>query len=119
MGISLLLGWVCISGSVGWRILIIPDGNLHGFSFNLLYIPNTEEFLFSQYEIVHNPSSTTIDYLRQYAIITPQQATSTIAIFADPVFSADDARLEGVFQLSVISYQLSVREGKGKRKKGK
>ncbi len=86
------------------KIIVVPDGVLNYLPFNLLFVPESQEFLFTQYEIVYNPSSSTIDSLRKFAV-SEEKAPLQIAITADAVFSPNDDRLNGG-------------KGKGKREKG-
>ncbi len=73
--------------------MIVPDGALNYLPFNLLFLPNTQEYLFTKYDIIHNPSSSIIDSLRKFAV-SEQKAPLELAIAADAVFSLEDDRLE-------------------------
>ncbi|WP_199246378.1 tetratricopeptide repeat protein [[Phormidium] sp. ETS-05] len=78
------------------RLLFAPDGVLFTLPFNALNLPNATEYapLISQYEIVTATSSSTVAISRQeLAGRTP--APRTLAVIADPVFSADDERITG------------------------
>ncbi|MEA5418579.1 tetratricopeptide repeat protein [Spirulina sp. CCNP1310] len=101
----------------GKRLLIIPDGALHYVPFAALPIPpaaptplargldSTPPFLrgaggdqytplVTQHEIIHAPSATAIATQRQNLANRPP-APKKLAIFADPVFSANDPRVTG------------------------
>lgn len=89
----LLLGPVELAGAK--RILIVPDGSLQYVPFAALLIPvsgSGEQLLISRYEINVLPSASVLGTLRKTA---SQRAppTATAAIFADPVFEADDPRI--------------------------
>ncbi|MEC4986893.1 MAG: CHAT domain-containing tetratricopeptide repeat protein, partial [Oscillatoria sp. PMC 1076.18] len=76
------------------RLLIIPDGSLHYLPFAALseskndYLP-----LINKHEIVNLPSASTLAILRRDSQ-QRKPAPKTIAIIADPIFSAEDRRLE-------------------------
>ncbi|EAW34781.1 DUF2225 domain-containing protein [Lyngbya sp. PCC 8106] len=80
------------------RLAIVSDGILHYLPFSALSLPTTsseKEYLplVVNHEIVNLPSASTLSILRREAKHrTP--ASKTIAIVADPVFSAEDKRLE-------------------------
>ena len=89
----LLLGPVELAGAK--RVLIVPDGSLQYVPFAALLIPvsgSGEQLLISRYEVNVLPSASVLGTLRKTASkrVPP---TATAAIFADPVFEADDPRI--------------------------
>jgi CHAT domain-containing protein/tetratricopeptide (TPR) repeat protein len=93
-----------IAGRIeGKRLLIIADGILHYIPFAALPDPRssggrTERAsspLIAQHEIVSLPSASVLGLLRRAAKDRPP-ATKEIAVLADPVFDAGDARVRGV-----------------------
>jgi CHAT domain-containing protein len=76
------------------RLIIVADGALQTIPFAALSEPSEEKYqpLFINHEIVHLPSVTALATQRkELANRTP--APKTIAILADPVYSATDCRL--------------------------
>jgi len=74
------------------RLVIVPDGSLHHVPFAML--PSRRgKALIDDYELAMIPSASTLLMLREVAR-TPDYR-SGIAVFADPVFSSDDARVTG------------------------
>ncbi len=80
----------------GKRLLIVGDGALQYTPFAALPLPNIANYqpLLSQHEIVAAPSSTTIATQRQRLQARPP-APKALAVLADPVYSATDARVTG------------------------
>jgi CHAT domain-containing protein len=77
------------------RLLIVPDGSLQYLPFAALALPGAPaKPLISDYEVVTLPSASVLAGLRIAAANKPS-STSTAAIFADPVFEADDPRVSG------------------------
>ena len=77
------------------RVLIVPDGSLQYIPFAALAVPGAPaKPLISDYEVVTLPSASVLAGLRNAAANKPA-STSTAAIFADPVFEADDPRVSG------------------------
>ncbi|MGB3532724.1 MAG: tetratricopeptide repeat protein [Microcoleaceae cyanobacterium] len=80
------------------RLAIVSDGILHYIPFAALSLPSASsetEYLplIEKHEIVNLPSASTLNILRQ----ENQQrkpASKTIAVFADPVFTSEDNRLQ-------------------------
>ena len=77
------------------RVLIVPDASLQYVPFAALLIPvsgSGEQLLISRYEVNVLPSASVLGTLRKTASkrVLP---TATAAIFADPVFEADDPRI--------------------------
>jgi CHAT domain-containing protein/tetratricopeptide (TPR) repeat protein len=84
------------------RVVIVADGALHLVPFGALKLLDTstqasvstngpDSPLISSHEIVYLPSASVLSLLRQTP--TPTHFERTIAVIADPVFSADDPRL--------------------------
>lgn len=100
------------------RLVIVADGILQYIPFAALPRPNAANGaagargvrgrqlsgaanrspLFLKHEIVNLPSSSTLKALRS-ALPTRDAATKALAVFADPVFSRNDARLRGAASL--------------------
>jgi CHAT domain-containing protein len=93
----------------GKRLLIVGDGALQYLPFGALPAPETEEQrdgetrgqgksairnpLIVEHEIVHLPSASALAVLRR-ELAERKPAARTVAVLADPVFSADDARVK-------------------------
>jgi CHAT domain-containing protein/tetratricopeptide (TPR) repeat protein len=82
----------------GRRLAVVPDGALHLIPFSALRLPAPGQApgnaspLVVQHEIVHLPSASVLAELRR-ARSDPPAAAKTLAVVADPVFSASDPRL--------------------------
>ncbi|MBD2195158.1 MULTISPECIES: CHAT domain-containing protein [Calothrix] len=80
------------------RLVIVADGVLQYVPFAALHTPNSTknsyEPLAVNHEIVTLPSASTIAVLRQETT-TSQTAPKTLAVIADPIFSASDERVKG------------------------
>ncbi len=78
------------------RLLIVAEGILNYLSFAALPDPNTNAAnstpLIVNHEIVTAPSASVLAGLRREAA-GRRMADKTLAVLADPVFSADDARI--------------------------
>jgi CHAT domain-containing protein len=78
------------------RLLIVADGTLQYLSFAALPAPGSpREPLIVQHEIVTLPSVSIMPSLRN-EVARRLPAEQTLAVLADPVFSADDKRVKGV-----------------------
>jgi CHAT domain-containing protein len=89
----LLLGPVALTGAK--RVLIVPDGSLQYVPFAALPFPvsrTSEQPLVSRYDLDILPSASVLVTLRKTASKRPPP-TASAAIFADPVFEADDPRI--------------------------
>ncbi len=82
----------------GKRLLIVGDGALQYVPFAALEVksPNSKKrLLIETNEIVSLPSASTLAVLRREEIARQDRRTytKTVAVFADPVFDADDKRV--------------------------
>jgi CHAT domain-containing protein len=86
------------------RLLIVADGALQYLPFGALPVPDPKaptsprlEFvstpLMVEHEVVHLPSASALAALRR-ELAGRQPASKAVAVLADPVFSADDARVK-------------------------
>ena len=83
------------------RIAIVADGALHYVPFGALRLPPSPDsvggqeprtLLLERHEIVYLPSASTLAALRQ-GEARRRPAAKWLAVFADPVFEADDPRI--------------------------
>jgi CHAT domain-containing protein/predicted negative regulator of RcsB-dependent stress response len=72
------------------RVVIVADGVLHLVPFAALPSPRAPGPLLDRSEVVHLPSASAGVLL---ARVSPRTAPDAVAVFADPVFRADDARV--------------------------
>jgi len=86
------------------RLLIVADGALQYLPFGALPVPDPKAStsprlgfdstpLMVEHEIVHLPSASALAVLRR-ELAGRQPASKAVAVLADPVFSADDARVK-------------------------
>jgi CHAT domain-containing protein len=86
------------------RLLIVADGALQYLPFGALPVPDRRVSgssrppvaatpLIVEHEIVHLPSASTLAILRR-ELAGRKPAPKAVAVLADPVFSADDARVK-------------------------
>jgi len=86
------------------RLLIVADGALQYLPFGALPVPDPNAStsprlesamtpLMVEHEIVHLPSASALAVLRR-ELAGRQPAPKAVAVLADPVFSADDARVK-------------------------
>jgi CHAT domain-containing protein len=73
------------------RLIIVPDGVLNYIPFSIFTLNNQP--LINQHELVNLPSSSSIALIRQETQ-NRKPAPKTLAILADPIFSADDQRIK-------------------------
>ena len=73
------------------RLVIVPDGVLSYVPFSTLALNNQP--LINQHELVNLPSSSSLALIRQETQ-NRKPAPKTLAILADPIFSADDQRIK-------------------------
>jgi CHAT domain-containing protein len=84
------------------RLIIVADGALQYIPFQVLTLPDGNAAVANElpvplivdHEIVNQPSASTLAFLLNDST-DRTRATGSVAIFADPVFEADDARLTG------------------------
>ncbi len=90
--------WTPIESRVrGKRLLIVPDGVLQYVPFAAL--PGTRgQPLLVEHEIAYLPSASVLEEIRQRS--RPVRADASIAVFADPVFSKEDGRLQAARAVS-------------------
>jgi len=84
------------------RLLIVSDGLLHYLPFAALPEPGTDTPLMVAHAIVSAPSASVLAVLRQETEHR-KPAPKLLAVFADPVFQADDARLATVSKAALRS----------------
>ncbi|MGK7916387.1 MAG: CHAT domain-containing protein, partial [Prochloraceae cyanobacterium] len=99
------------------RILIVADGILQYIPFAALTLPEKQQPLITNYEIINLPSSSSLATIRNETQAR-KSAPQALAVLADPVFSADDKRLnngeptlsqEPTSDLGLLALQRSVR----------
>ena len=82
------------------RLIIVADGALHYIPFLALTVPpNPNDLtnpgeripLLASHEIVYEPSASALAYVRNHD--TARNSAKSIAVFANPVFDADDPRV--------------------------
>lgn len=74
------------------RLLLVCDGALLLTPFNALPYPNQPETpVLDHHEVIQAPSASVLYHLQKAA---PKHHDKTLAIFADPVFSAGDIRIK-------------------------
>jgi len=92
------------------RLAIVTDGSLQHIPFAMLPVPNaTAEPLVAGHEIVNLPSASMLPILRKEAE-GRRPAVGTVAVFADPVFSRDDARVKSK-TLTIAAKERTSRDG--------
>ena len=74
------------------NLIIVADGALQYIPFQLLTNPQTGQSLISSYQITYSPSASTLALLQAEAT-KRKRGVNSIAVLADPVFEADDPRL--------------------------
>ena len=74
------------------RLLIVPDGALQYIPFQILKTAGNPRPLVVDHEIVNEPSASTLALLLAETK-TREPASRSVAVFADPVFEADDPRI--------------------------
>jgi CHAT domain-containing protein/tetratricopeptide (TPR) repeat protein len=75
------------------RLLVVPDGPLQYIPFQLLLDGHSHVPLVEKYEIVYEPSASTLAVLLS-EIAARKTATNSIAVLADPVFENTDPRIK-------------------------
>ncbi len=81
------------------RLLIVADGGLQYVPFSALPVPvppaaETTQLLIAEHEIISLPSASTLSIIRRDTA-DRQPAPKAVAVLADPVFSAEDSRVNG------------------------
>jgi CHAT domain-containing protein/Tfp pilus assembly protein PilF len=84
------------------RLLIVGESVLQYLPFGALPEPGTDTPLIASHEIVTAPSASVVAILRQETA-GRRPAAKALAVFADPVFHADDARIAPPDKTSVRS----------------
>lgn len=74
------------------RLLIVGEGILQYVPFAALPDPSAQAPLIAGHEVINLPSASVLGVLRSETKDRPR-ATKTIAVFADPVFGAQDPRI--------------------------
>lgn len=74
------------------RLLVVAEGVLQYVPFAALPVPGAERPLIVDHEIVKLPSASVLAVLREERA-TRRPASRSVAVLADPVFSASDSRL--------------------------
>jgi len=96
----------------GWRnrrLVIVADGILQFLPFAALPDPSgTGRSLIVEHEIAYLPSAAVLSTIRANQSAQPAAARA-MAIVADPVFEAEDARLAGTLRADARTSQSSVR----------
>lgn len=100
------------------RLLVVADGALQYIPFGALPVPRRGEGepvpLMIEHEITSQPSASTLAALRGDAG-QRRSGPRGVAVFADPVFERDDARLTGAGGVLVAEAQVETREGDAHR----
>ena len=78
----------------GKRLLIVADGELQRIPFSILPDRPSGEAMIAGHEIVMTPSASALAALRSQ-VAGRKRAPKSVAVFADPVFDASDARMRG------------------------
>jgi CHAT domain-containing protein len=78
------------------RLLVVADGSLQYIPFSALPVPRRDEPtpLLVEHEVTSQPSASALATLRDVEAVRRPATAKTVAVFADPVFEADDSRLE-------------------------
>jgi CHAT domain-containing protein/tetratricopeptide (TPR) repeat protein len=84
------------------RLLVVAEGVLQYVPFAALPAPGGDVPLIVDHEIVNLPSASVLALLRE-EFGDRKSASKTVAVLADPVFSADDARLAHATKIAADS----------------
>jgi CHAT domain-containing protein len=106
--LSRMILWPAASALTGKRLLVVGDGELNLIPFTALPMPADNKvaqtfdassynssLLIRKYEVVHLPSASLLAVLRAELKDRPE-APGAVAVFADPVFSAEDERVKAL-----------------------
>lgn len=87
------------------RLVIVSDGALQYIPFSMLPVPESEDLrpLVRDHEIVNLPSVSVLVALRREESARTKKPERLVAVLADPVFSADDARVGSVYGSSNLA----------------
>lgn len=91
------------------RLLIVPDGALQYIPFQVLNLAGGSSPLVVDHEIVNEPSASTLALLATETK-SRQSAAGSVAVFADPVFEADDPRIASSARPRATSIKAQVPE---------
>jgi CHAT domain-containing protein len=91
------------------RLLIVPDGALQYIPFQILNTGNDQRPLVADHEIVNEPSASTLALLVNETR-NRKPASNSVAVLADPVFEADDPRINSVAKPAATSSTAQVQE---------
>lgn len=92
---EILLGPV-VDRTAEKKVVVVSDGALQNLPLGALPVPGTDGDsvpMIAAHEIVALPSASTLAVLRKEAL-GRTRPTGTVAVFADPVFTSDDPRLD-------------------------
>jgi CHAT domain-containing protein len=92
-----------VAGQLGnKRLVIVSDGALQYVPFAAMRVPGKSgDSLVVEHEIINLPSASTLAVLRR-ELTGRKPAPKTVAVLADPVFTRDDERLNGVRQAGLL-----------------
>jgi CHAT domain-containing protein len=101
----------------GKRLLIVGEGILQYVPFGALPDPSDQKLnqrLIAGHEVINLPSASVLGILRRETK-DRSRATKTIAVFADPVFGAQDSRIGSVSQNRTVDNSVSAEASDVKR----
>lgn len=79
----------------GKRLIVVADGKLHYFPIAALPQPDSDEPFLLGGETIYEPAAATLLLQVKSKRRIEEHARKSLAIFSDPIFSADDARVTG------------------------
>lgn len=91
------------------KLLIVADGALQYVPFQLLTSPGSEDQLIAKHVILNSPSASLYALLQTEAA-GRKRAVNSVAVLADPVFEADDPRLNSKSQTTPVNELREVRQ---------
>lgn len=95
---ELLMGSVGDLVAKAKKIIIIPDGMLHGLPFESLLTPGANgepKYVIEQTDIVYAPSATVMSFLNSDRQASHTSNDYRLLAFADPVFEANEVATDG------------------------